>query len=361
MAKSTTLQVKNNTGSTLSANKLVYVTGIDATDLITTVAIADSNTESKMPAIGMVREDIANGELGEVRVAGLVSGFDTKGQSPNASVYAGKNGGVTFTSPSSGTSQKIGLVVSAAAAPDGQLFLFPLDIAVKHAGSHELGGNDEIDHDELKGLENDSHKIYSLIDGSRAFTGTIEGITPTQPSHLVTKQYVDGIGQNVTTTLTSESDGYMAFFIDSKNIAGDEDIYWDRLNNCLAIGNGGVGVATSKLFVKTDGSTTQNSLRLDHSGSNFIVRPLTEGGTSTIIENTGGGALVINPTSGNVGIGGAPATSAKLDITSTTGALLVPRMTTSERDALTAVDGMIVYNTTTAAFNKRQAGAWVAF
>lgn len=62
-----------------------------------------------------------------------------------------------------------------------------------------------------------------------------------------------------------------------------------------------------------------------------------------------------------IGANAAAATSAVLELQSTTGALLLPRMTTAQRDALTAVDGMQVYNTTTAAFNKRQGGAWVAF
>jgi hypothetical protein len=67
--------------------------------------------------------------------------------------------------------------------------------------------------------------------------------------------------------------------------------------------------------------------------------------------------LIVN---GNVGIGTAtPATSAILDLTSTTGALLLPRMTTTQRDALTAVNGMILYNTTTNTTEARQDGAWV--
>jgi hypothetical protein len=37
----------------------------------------------------------------------------------------------------------------------------------------------------------------------------------------------------------------------------------------------------------------------------------------------------------------------------------VPRMTTTDRDALTAVDGMLIYNTTAAKFQGREAGAWV--
>jgi hypothetical protein len=63
---------------------------------------------------------------------------------------------------------------------------------------------------------------------------------------------------------------------------------------------------------------------------------------------------------GNVGIGTtSPATSGLLDLTSTTKALIVTRMTTAQRDALTAVDGMILYNTTTGGFQGRAGGAWV--
>lgn len=55
---------------------------------------------------------------------------------------------------------------------------------------------------------------------------------------------------------------------------------------------------------------------------------------------------------GLVSIGGsAPTASAKLDIQGTDGALLIPRLTTTERDALTATAGMIVYNTTLSRFD----------
>lgn len=65
-------------------------------------------------------------------------------------------------------------------------------------------------------------------------------------------------------------------------------------------------------------------------------------------------------TSTAVGIGtGTPATSALLDLTSTSKALIVSRLTTTQRDAMTAVNGMIIYNSTTNAFNFRENGAWV--
>ena len=64
---------------------------------------------------------------------------------------------------------------------------------------------------------------------------------------------------------------------------------------------------------------------------------------------------------GRVGIGTiTPTASTLLDLTSTTAAFLPPRMTTAQRDALTAINGMIVYNSTTGAMNYYKAGAWTA-
>jgi len=62
----------------------------------------------------------------------------------------------------------------------------------------------------------------------------------------------------------------------------------------------------------------------------------------------------------NLGVGTrTPARSAVLHINSTTGALLPPRMTTAQMNALTAIDGMVIYNTTANDFAFRVNGAWV--
>jgi hypothetical protein len=61
-----------------------------------------------------------------------------------------------------------------------------------------------------------------------------------------------------------------------------------------------------------------------------------------------------------VGLGAtAPATSAIVELSSTTGALLLTRMTTTQRNALTAVNGMVIYNTTTGVVEAYEGGAWV--
>lgn len=62
----------------------------------------------------------------------------------------------------------------------------------------------------------------------------------------------------------------------------------------------------------------------------------------------------------DVGIGGTPVTSALLTLTSTTGALLLTRMTTTQRNALTATNGMVIYNTTTGQVEAYTGGSWSA-
>jgi len=72
--------------------------------------------------------------------------------------------------------------------------------------------------------------------------------------------------------------------------------------------NKNVGIGTrepkdAKLVVSLASATADASLKLEHKGSNFIVRPFIAGSTSSVIENTSG-ALIINPgATNNVGIG----------------------------------------------------------
>lgn len=64
-----------------------------------------------------------------------------------------------------------------------------------------------LDHGELSGLDDDDHPQYALLDGSRGFTATVSGVTPTQDYHLATKGYVDsgGIDRKGRQTINSGS------------------------------------------------------------------------------------------------------------------------------------------------------------
>ena len=76
----------------------------------------------------------------------------------------------------------------------------------------------------------------------------------------------------------------------------------------------GAGPNQSGLYLALSGASTRESLRLEHNGSNLIVRPTSAGGTSTVVENTGGGGLLLNPSGGNVGIGTSSPPRARLDV-----------------------------------------------
>jgi hypothetical protein len=65
---------------------------------------------------------------------------------------------------------------------------------------------------------------------------------------------------------------------------------------------------------------------------------------------------------GQIGIGtSSPSDVAQLEVSSTTKGFLPPRMTTTERNAITSPpSGLVVYNTTTGKLNVRGASAWEA-
>lgn len=109
----------------------------------------------------------------------------------------------------------------------------------------------------------------------------------------------------------------------------------------------------------------QSGWKSSDAGSNFIIHKyqdilrfktdsgIAQGGAITWLE-----AIAITK-EGTVGIGTVSVdTSAKLEILSTTGALLLPRMTNAQRNALTAVNGMMIYNTTNTRIEAYENGAW---
>ena len=62
---------------------------------------------------------------------------------------------------------------------------------------------------------------------------------------------------------------------------------------------------------------------------------------------------------GSVGVGGAPAASAALTVTSTTQGFRLPVMTEMQRDAIgTPAEGLVIYNLTSHKINVRVAAAW---
>lgn len=121
--------------------------------------------------------------------------------------------------------------------------------------------------------------------------------------------------------------------------------------------------ARSTFFV--NGTTAANWLQAERNTSTGADVVFNEAGVDSDLRiegDTDTHLFFADGSQDNIGIGtSTPNTSAKLDINSTVGALLLPRMSTTQRNALTATNGMGIYNTTANQMEKYEAGAWVAW
>lgn len=88
-------------GEALEKGDPVYVSGSHGSgaDLIAIVSKADASNAAKMPAVGIVDEDIANNANGHMVIAGTITELNTAAYSINAELYVAAGGGMTATPP----------------------------------------------------------------------------------------------------------------------------------------------------------------------------------------------------------------------------------------------------------------------
>ena len=147
----------------------------------------------------------------------------------------------------------------------------------------------------------------------------------------------------------------------------------DKVIRADANGNVGIGTGTTLVGSKLDisnstaGGTSEYLLRLvfdsvfwflgikqNHAEGQYISWTLVQKNYTEFVD-------IIGLKLGRVGICTAnPDSSATLDVVSTTGGILFPRMTTTQRDAIgSPADGLQIYNTTVNKFQGRAGGVWV--
>lgn len=139
---------------------------------------------------------------------------------------------------------------------------------------------------------------------------------------------------NFTGTITETDPEFIAS--DAYSISASDITNWDAKQD--VIGDGDLTIARTsglqtaldaKLETEVDGSITNEIQNLED--------VLTE-------SNDANAKSIVNVNQIAVGTD-TPNTSAAIDINSTTGALLLPRLDETQRDALTPAEGMVVYNT----------------
>jgi hypothetical protein len=108
-----TLEVVNNTGSTIAKASPVYISGFGTSK--PQIAKCDANTSATFPVVGLTQAAITNGSDGVVLVNGIFSGVNTSSYAAGDRLYVAAGGGLTNTKPASGGGV-IGVVAKANAS-----------------------------------------------------------------------------------------------------------------------------------------------------------------------------------------------------------------------------------------------------
>lgn len=116
--------VKNITGSTLLNGRAVRVTGSSGGRI--TVEHADNNSiTGATGVIGVLTEDVLNGDNGYVTTYGLVHELDTSAWSPGAPLYLNGSGQLTNVRPTNGRIVQLGFVVTQDSS-QGVIYVAPI-------------------------------------------------------------------------------------------------------------------------------------------------------------------------------------------------------------------------------------------
>lgn len=114
IADNTHIEIWNDTGVTLVIGKAVYISGFNVPNSLPTVALADSDAAATMPAVGLIKANVADAAAGAVLVSGDIPGLDTSAFSVADELYvSGTAGDLTATRPTAVTTivQKMGTVI----------------------------------------------------------------------------------------------------------------------------------------------------------------------------------------------------------------------------------------------------------
>lgn len=111
-ANADVLDVRNSSGAAITVGKAVYLSGYSVGQMRITIALADADDPTKMPAIGITAATIGNNSNGEVITFGNAIGLiNTSAASVGDGVWIGTTAGeLVFTRPILDDVQKIGNV-----------------------------------------------------------------------------------------------------------------------------------------------------------------------------------------------------------------------------------------------------------
>lgn len=158
------------------------------------------------------------------------------------------------------------------------------------------------------------------------------------------------IGSNSTYTQTSGTRNYMRFLYNFSPTSGTAIHNKLTFSGTLNQTGGANGIIRGINLAHTM-TAVADYRAVEIADNHANAKGIYQSGTSTT--NMFAGGTTFGATS-------TPNAAAAIDVTSTTKGVLFPRMTTTQRDAISsAPDGLVVFNTTTTKLQVRAGGAWV--
>jgi len=235
---------------------------------------------------------------------------------------------------------------------------------------------------------------YSGVNGSldliNSGTGNITISANGSERMRITSAGNVGIGTTAPTQRVDIRGGDLLVSRGAASVAEDATIYFGNNNNNFIFGgdnnamafytngsqrmflasNGTVGIGTGTPGAKLEVRDTGNTVVLIAGDSTSATQLNFDANTSAVISQKMNAPIIFETNltekmritgGGVVGIGTiSPSAAARLEVSSSTSGFLPPRMTTTQRDAISSPpNGLMLYNSTTDKLQVRAAGAWV--
>lgn len=390
-------QVYNNTGTTIAKGSVVYINGRHSSNL-PTIALAQANDEANSyKTFALVENDIATSNSGTVIQAGNIGNLNLP-----TSIYA--DGDILYLSPTVAG----GYTTTKPIAPDHICKLGSVTRAHPTFGQIETKIENgwelmEMSDVQLSTVPADSALLqFSRVDSLWHDRTITQAIGP----YLNAKQDAssawktvgntvgvsDFIGSNNNAPLRFKTNGENTMVLDSigrlqVNGLVNNTTYANALQlankNARSVFNVSTTGVTTHMSIKANNNAVGDSLVIADTGliqprsnsaiwlkgqttgaGNVNVNAWRSGsaGTGSIFSaNVGTNAPIFNMLStGQMSIGAeTPASTAALDITSTSRGLLIPRMTTTTRNAIgSPSQGLMIWNTTDTTLNQYTGNTW---
>lgn len=233
-AKYLATNVRNQTGSTIDAFQVVYISG--ATGNKPLVSLADADTEAtSTKTYGVTATSIANNGTGDVVTAGELSGIDTSAFNEGDLLWLSTTAGGVVTSPPAEPAHAVFIGYVVRSHPT----LGTIDVSIQNGYElNELHGVQITTPTDNQGL---FYNATSTLWENKSIT-TALGYTPVPTTRNIT---INGVTYDLSADRTytistgisgSGASGQVTYWDGTSSVSGSNNLFWDNTNGRLGIG-----------------------------------------------------------------------------------------------------------------------------